>query len=416
MRWILILIFGLTAAPPLRAAESDPVSLESLVEEALGANPGLKSVRARWEAKRERPRQARALPDPKLTVAYMAENLETRAGPVDGKISVTQGVPFFGKRALRGKAAQEAAEVAHQAYRAQELKLRSQVVRAYYDLFFLRRAVEILGEQVDLFRHFARVAENKYAVGKGHQAMVFRAQAELSRMQNEVITAEQEVASTLARLNSLLDRKPWESLGPLEPPVFPSVFWKVEELRERSLKERPELRALKALESKSEAQRRLAFKRFFPDFMVGYENTRVKPGSTNMSFDGKDAHGVMLGLNIPLWGGSLRAGYREAKAQERAAGLSRRDLVNRTLYSVEDFHVRADAAMRLAQVDRDVILPQIRSALKATLSGYESDSASFLDLLDVERTLLRLELGHVRHQTMFHQLVAELERIVGGKI
>lgn len=392
------------------------VSLKSLLEEAARANPGLKAARERWNAAVERPVQARALPDPKVSASRMLENLETRAGPVEGKLSISQGIPFYGKRALRGKAAAEAAEIANQAYRAHELKLRSQMVRAYYDLYFLRRTVEILEEQVDLFRHFARVTEKKYAVGKGHQAMVFRAQAELSRIQNEVVTAEQEVLSALARLNSLLDRKPWKSLGALEPPAFPAVFWEIAELRARALKERPELRALKALESKSEAERRLALKRFFPDFMVGYENTWVKPGATSMPFDGKDAHGVMLGLNIPLWGRSLRAGYREAKAKERAAGLNRRDLENRTLYQVEDLHVRADTAMRLAKVDQNTILPQIRSALKATLSGYESDTADFLDLLDVERTLLRLELGHVRHQVMFHQLVAELERIVGGKL
>ena len=173
-------------------AKHETLSVDALIGVALNANPGLKAARQRWSAESERPVQAKALPDPQLAVSQMAENLETRAGPIKGKIGISQAVPFYKKRALRGEAAIKRAEAAHQAYRAEDLKLRARVVRSYYELYYLRRAVDILGEQVDLLRHFARVAEKKYAVGKAPQAMVFRAQAELSRMQNNVVTAEQK--------------------------------------------------------------------------------------------------------------------------------------------------------------------------------------------------------------------------------
>ncbi len=414
----ILLCFGpiRAGAAPADAAEAETVSLKSLLEEAARANPGLQAARERMRAAAERPVQARALPDPKLSVSQMAENLETRAGPVKGKIGISQTVPFYRKRALRGEAAAKRAEAALQAHRAEDLKLRARVVRSYYELYYLRRAVDILGEQVELLRHFSRVAEKKYAVGRTPQAMVFRAQAELSRMQNDVVTAEQEVVSALARLNSLLDRKPWRKLGKLEPPPFPAAAWNLKDLRARALNGRPEIMGFKALEGKTEAERKLAFKRFFPDFTLGYELTRIGAGTTMNSFDGKDAHGLMLGLRLPIWGRSNKAGYREARAKEKAAVLDTRNLVNRTLYELEDLSVRAETAARLAQVDRDTILPQIRSALKATLSGYEADAVGFLDLLDVERTLLNLELGHIRHQVLFHQLVAQMERVVGGKI
>ncbi len=412
----LMPVLGAGPAVAEYPAGEETVTLESLLDEAVRLNPGIQATRERMLAAAERPAQARVLPDPKIAFSLMPESLETRAGPLKGKTSIKQGIPFYGKRALRGEAALKQYEVAKESYRAAELKVRAQVVGAYYELHYLRRAVEILGEQVELFRHFARVAEKKYAVGKQPQAMVFRAQAELSRIQNDVVTAKAEVVSTLARLNSLLDRKPWRKIGRLKPPAFPSVTWRIEDLRKKALNGRPEIRGFKALEGKTEARRKLAFKRFFPDFVIGYEHTRIGGGETKMSFDGKDAHGVMLGLNLPIWGRSNKARYKEAEAKERAATLSRRDLVNRTLFEIEDLHVRADTAMRLAQVDENTILPQIRAALKATLSGYEADAVGFLDLLDVERTLLKLELGHVRHKVMFRQIVAQLERVVGEKL
>ncbi|MFH1723256.1 MAG: TolC family protein [Elusimicrobiota bacterium] len=414
----LLAVLSAACVGQLSAADAnpEPVSVDALIEEALQANPGLKAARQRWSAAQERPVQAKALPDPKLTVSQMARNLETRAGPLRGKVGVSQSFPSYDKRALRGKAAARGAEVAKEAYRAEELDVRARVIGAYYDLYYLRRAVEILGEQVQFLRHFSRVAEKKYAVGKGPQAVVFRAQAELFRLQNDVTTVEQEAKSVRARLNALLDRKPWEEIGEPQAPAFPKVRWEVERLRERALKERPELLALEALEGRTEAERKLAFKRFFPDLLVGYEWTRIGAGTTLSSFDGKDAHGLTLGLNLPIWGRSLRANYKEAQARERAATLSKKDLVNRTLAELEDLAVRADTSVRLANVDEESILPQIRAALKSTLSGYESDAVGFLDLLDAERALLTLELGHEKHKVMFHQVVAEMERVVGGKI
>ena len=104
--------------------------------------------------------------------------------------------------------------------------------------------------------------------------------------------------------------------------------------------------------------------------MIGYELTLIGNGTTASSFDGKDAHGITIGFNLPIWGRSNRAAYREAQAGERAAALSSREIENRTLFEIEDLSVRAETSVRLAKLDENTILPQIRSALKATQSGF----------------------------------------------
>lgn len=414
--YLRIAVALLFLAPGLIRSETGPVRLEALIKEALEANPGLRAARERLKAAEEGPAQAKALPDPVVEAEVMTRHVETRAGPMEERLSVSQEVPFFGKRGLRARAAEAEAETARQALRAEELKVRAELSEAYYELFALRRAGEILREQVELLRHSARVAEKKYAVGRGPQAMAFRAQAELSRMQNEVLTADQEAKSAETRMNALLGRPAWETVGKLAAPEHPHADLEREPLRERALRERPELRALKALEGKTEAARRLAARRFFPDLMAGYEYTRIGNGTTATPFDGRDAQSVMAGLRLPLWLGANRAGLREARARETAASLDREDLENRTLSELEDLLARAETAARLHAVDEATILPQFRAAVKATLSGYEADAVGFLELLDAERALLEAELGHVRHLAMFWTLKARLERVVGGPL
>lgn len=412
-RMFMLVVFSLCAIPRVSA---ETVSLASVMQEALDKNPGLKAARLTWSAADAIIRKKGALPDPRMSVSHMSKSVQTRGGPIKGKVLVSQDVPFFQKRGLRREAAQRQAEVAQEGYRAKTLSLKMHVVRAYYDLFFVRKAKGILEEQVDLLRHFARVAEKKYSVRKGPQATVFRAQAELSRMKNEVITMDQRQASALAHLNTLLDREPLMEIADLEAPPFPVIAWDKKELRRRALSERPEIKAAQALMGRSRAEKRQALRDFFPDFRIGYEYTRIGGGTTQAAFDGRDAHGLSLGLNLPLWGRAKRSGYLEASAIEAGAAMALREIKNRTQFEVEDLSVRAETAMRVAQVDEDTILPQIRAALKATSSGYESDSVGFLDVLDAERALLKMEIEHLGHIVRFHNLVAELERVVGGQI
>ena len=411
--WMLLVILTIVSAAPLRA---EKMHLDVLLKEAEANNPAVLARRARWQAALGAATEAGGLPDPKLSVSVMPAALETRAGPVKGKASISQALPFWGKRGLREEAAQGRAGAAEAAYRAKILEVRSQLASTYYDLAFLFEARRIYAEQVELLRHFSRVAEKKYSVGRGAQAIVFRSQAELSRMKNEVFKAEQGAKSARARLAALLGREPAGLFGEPAGLPMPAIAWDKAALGARALLQRPELLALRALENSSEAERRLTLRRWFPDFTVGYERTAIGAGTTNAMFDGKVAQGVTVGLSLPLWFGRNRAGVARGKDARRAAAFDAAGLEYDTRADLETLITDAETFLELAQVDENTVLPQVRSAVQATLSGYEADTASFVDLLDAERAQLVTELGHAMHKSMFWKTSARLERVVGGPL
>src|SRR3974377_518879 len=90
-------------------------SLDSLVEEALRNNREILAAQKKYEAARQRPSQAAALPDPTVSLGYTSNG---GAGAVAGigsaatsnaGLMVSQEMPFPGKRQLRGEiAAREA--------------------------------------------------------------------------------------------------------------------------------------------------------------------------------------------------------------------------------------------------------------------------------------------------------------------
>ena len=415
--WVLALASSLAsltafAAPANTASSGEAMTLNEALEIAREANPEILAARKRWEAAKEKIPQARSLPDPMAMFVAMKEHLQTRAGPMEEKYAISQKFPFFGKRGLMGEMASGEAVMAHENYRAKALEVFSHVTRAYYELFYVDRSIGVSEELADQLRHFARVAERKFAVGGQSQTSVFRAQVELAKVLNDLISLQQERRSALARVNALLNRTPKTPVRPDGPTDFAFPF-DSEELAKKAFEHRPEIRAARAMVEKSEAATALAQRQFFPDLTVGYELSKIGAGTTATPFDGEDAEAYTFQFNVPLWFNRTVPGVREAKANLAAGEALLTNWMNRTAYDVEDWAVKADTASRLVKLYRDTVLPQAGQALKSAQNGYEADRVMFLDLLDSVRMLLRFELEHVRHQANFAQAKAELERVLG---
>ena len=90
-------------------------------------NPGLEAAFYDWKAALERVPQAESLPDPRFTYRYFIREVETRVGAQRQGFSLSQTFPWFGKLALRGGAAAEAARAEQQRFQAAKLKLFQQV-------------------------------------------------------------------------------------------------------------------------------------------------------------------------------------------------------------------------------------------------------------------------------------------------
>lgn len=113
-------------------------------------NPGLEAAFNPGKAALEMVLPARTLPDPHFTFGYFIEQVETRVGPEDYTIGISQTFPWFGKLKLRGEAALEGANAAQQQYENAKLKVFDEVKQAYFELYYLGRAIGITDENMHL--------------------------------------------------------------------------------------------------------------------------------------------------------------------------------------------------------------------------------------------------------------------------
>ena len=193
--FVIVLVLGGYSSVWSQESRPAPLQLKQLIEDALSKNPEVLAAKSKWEVLRERPPQAEALDDPMVgfgilnlptdTFSFRQEDMTMK------EISVTQRVPYPGKRPLRSEIARKEAEAAFNDYEEAQNKISRDMKAAYYDLFYVDRAIQVTEKNREVLKLLNQIAETKYSVGEGIHTDVFKAQVELSKMIDELIMLAQ---------------------------------------------------------------------------------------------------------------------------------------------------------------------------------------------------------------------------------
>lgn len=397
------------AAPATEPQVGDS-RLEELIEQALANNPEIKSMQRRFDMMRARIPQAKALDEPVLSIGYMgniAPFYVQRDDPSSGRtISITQDLPFPGKRALKGKVAGSDAEAEWWAFEQTRRNVVAEVKDAYFDLYYLNKALGVVTKTKTLLEQFTKIAEARYAVGKGIQQDVLKAQVEFSKLLEQETLLEQRKHIAEARLNSLLYR---ESDSPLAAPaeLKPREFsYTLAGLNETAIANYPQLKAQRKKVEGAQYGIQLAKKDFYPDFSVGFTYVN-RPAMPEM-------YGVTVGVKLPIYKSQKQQpALTEATASFEAEKRTLENMVTVLMFKVRDKYLAQNTAARLMKLYSTTIVPQSSASMESAIAGYQVGKVDFLTLLDNLVTLLNYELSYYEQLTNEEKAVAALEPLVG---
>jgi outer membrane protein TolC len=398
---------------------SDSSTLEDYLAYAAIHNAGLKAAWYRWRAALERAPQVRSLPDPMISYDHFIRSVETRVGAQRARIGVRQVVPWPGKLILAGQVADKAAAAAHKRYEHARLTLFYRVRHAYYDYWYLARAIEINKANVDLAKRFEQVARTKYKAAAAGHPDVIRAQVELAKLQDRLAALRDLRNPASARLSAILNRPassplPWPRKAPSRVRLRESDEQAIAKLREAN----PELAALALEVERAEKAVRLARQSWAPNFSLGFDHvfTDELDGPMPTEDRGKDPVMVGVGISIPLWFGKHRAAVRQARARLSGARLSRRERENMLSARLKKVLFEIRDAERKIELYAGTLIPKGQQALRAAETAFKGGKVDFLDLIDAQRILLEFGLSHERALSSHAQRLAELEMLIGREV
>jgi cobalt-zinc-cadmium efflux system outer membrane protein len=137
--------------------------------------------------------------------------------------------------------AEEETNVARAQLAVVELEVIEQVKRAYYELYFIQKAIRITEDDKKLLTDLSAIAESKYRTGTVSQQDVLRAQVEVSNLESELIRLRQELESAQARLARLLHVSPDTPVRAMEQLPPEQAPQDLDRLYQQAIAARPEL-------------------------------------------------------------------------------------------------------------------------------------------------------------------------------
>jgi outer membrane protein TolC len=412
------ILFFLTFIPLSSQAQSEKkfLNVDQIVDEALQNNPEILAAKKRWEVFKEKVPQASALEDPMFGfgIINLPTNFSFRDEDMTMKeFSISQKVPFPGKRPLMKEMAEKEAESVFAEIQGKGQQIIRDVKAAYFDLSHTYRATEVTQRNKEILENFAKIAETRYAVGEGIQQDVLKAHVEVSKMVDELIMLGQKKRALEAKLNALLNRSPESPMGEPEEVILRKFPFTIEDLQKMALQISPTLKGMKKMIEAKEKAYELAKREYYPDF-----NFKFAYGQRDNSPEMKrrDMLTGMMEVNIPIFYKSKQ----DRKVAETIADIQTAEAQYQAMKN-DIFFMIADTGSMIQRIERQLelyqsgIIPQANLEISSALSAYRVNKADFMTLLDSQMTLYKYELEYHQALTEYEKSVANLEATVGKR-
>jgi outer membrane protein, heavy metal efflux system len=389
--------------------EEPVLRLEPLVQEAIARNPKIIAARERHSALKEKIPQAGAFEDPMLGlgVVNLPNNFDFNQEDMTMKeISVSQKLPFPGKRGLSEEAAAKEADAGAAEIDDIANQVAKEIKTAFYDLSHAYRALEVTQRNKSLLEELAKITQTRYALGQVIQEDIIRSQVEISKMLDDLIMLEQKKRALAARLNYLLNRPSNSPLGRPAEVDFRPVPLSIEDLQEQAMANNPMLKALKQDIAARGKSVDLAKRDYLPDFSLKF--------AYGQRDDRLDMYTGMVEMNLPIFYKSKQERkVAEAYADVRSAQAKYDGAQNEIFYMIADMGSMAQRLERKIELYRTGIIPQSQLQIDTALSAYMVNKADFMTLLDSRMRLYRYELDYHEALTEYEKSLTALEAAVG---
>ncbi|RJR53117.1 MAG: TolC family protein [Desulfobacteraceae bacterium] len=396
----------------------ETASIPTIVTVAYRRNPEIQSARDGWRAVIERYRVATGYPDPQLLSTYSPEPIETRLGPQDWSVNLTQAVPFPGRLSKAGEVVEAETQVARLELDKTVRDIIVQVRESYYELLYIEEAKWVVAQNQELVDHLRKVGETAYAQDRAALADILKAQSQVAQLEYDRLLLEDLERVEKARLNSLLNRPPEAPIGPLakEPPH--PLLYSLEETYDLASRYQEEIRIAETRIERARRRVELAGYENLPEFRFGLFYTEIgRPDVPVQPIDaGRDAVGLQAGLSIPLWFEKNRGRVGEARAELARAQSAKTARVNETFAQIRNLYFRVQNSERLVRLYRDELLPQAARAIEIAETWYREKQGSFSDFIETEAVYYNFQLSMARAVADYKKFLARLERLVGRSL
>jgi outer membrane protein TolC len=404
------------AGPTEIKGAAAPATLKGLIQYAVENNPRLKAARFKWKSVIEKYPQAVSYDDPMLTYTYTVEEIETRLGPVNSMLMLSQKIPFPGKLGLKGRIVEKEIDIAKTEYDLVLRNLSTVVKKAFYELYYIDKATVLAKENDAVLEYFAEVSRVNYGLDTSGLDELVRSRKMSAKASLDLIMLDDMREGALARINTLLNLDPESPIGPLEEPRLRSFEYSLDELYRWAVTNYEALKIAGLKVEKSELQTRLSKYKYLPDFRIGLNYSEIGDPPMAVTDAGRDAVAVTFGINIPIWFSKNRAAVNQSNINRERSLMEKGAVLSELENEVKRVYFNLTSAERIVKLYGESLIPEARESLGFAEARYKTGKEMLGRILETQSLWINFRLVYYRAFANYLKSVAELERLTAREL
>jgi outer membrane protein TolC len=373
-------------------------TLQSYQQEAAQNNPELKVAFNRYLSELESRPQVGALPDPEVAFAYFISPIETRLGPQNARISVSQMFPWFGTLSEKRSVSESNAKAQFEQFQEQRNRMFYQMEMTWSDLYEVDKNIGIAEENLTIINTLLEVSLNRYENGLTSQVDVLRAQIEQEDLKTQIELLKDNHELLVQRFNEYRNVESSSKVSIPKSISTSEVSVEKDELKNIIKRQNPNLNKLRYREEASQEMVSLASRDGKPSFGIGFDYiaTGERTDVANLQDNGKDAFIARASFRIPLFRNKYSAKVQQAELNLQSVQQEITTMENQLetdLYTaIRDLN---DGQRRFQLYDQKQI-QRVEQAISILMEAYSSEASDFEEILRLQRKLLDYQLKRIQ--------------------
>ncbi len=409
MKKIVIVILTLIAFNSF--CQTNTLSVEKAIEEALKNNISIKASKYEVEARRQLQKTSFDLPKTDVTLLYGQYNSYAKN---DNNFTVSQSIPFS---ALKSQGALNRALTASSELQGSviENEIVYKVKQVFYQLAFAKARHVLLQRQDSIYEGFVKSAALRYSTGETNLLEQTTAETQRSEAKNQLRQNEIEVLKFQSQLKTLINAETLPEISDTElaPMAFDTTLDTID------YKANPSFSYERQQVEVAQRQKKLQSAKFAPDLLVGFFSQTligVENDEIGVIATASDRFtGFQLGLSIPLW-------YAPHQARVRAAEFNRRAAESNLAYHQQALQDQLQQAIRQIAAQRDNLdyylntgLANADLMLKHSQIAFREGEIGFAEYLLGIRNAMNIKENYLKALSDYNQSIIHIEYLIGKK-
>ncbi len=395
-----------TDAAPAPFDLSDGLSESELVAIALTLNPELRAKRLEVGEAQALQIAAGLWPNPQVGIGARPGIGGTAGYNLDADLLLELLRP--GDRAARKDIAEARMAEAEAGILAEEWKLVAETRLQGMQVLAAEQTVALLKEETALRERALELVRRRKELGEGIELDVSAAELEVAEVRRDLRHADTELGTAYRELNRLLGLPPAYALRLTDSgrPLTITVFDELsdEDVDQRLLAGRFDLRALERAYERAEHELRLAVYRQYSRFLLG--------PSFGHESDGGKFFGLGLGLELPIFDRNQAELAEKLNQRERA----RADYVAR-LHALRADAYEARGRLRGARLEVEAqeaeVLPLVQRNQELFEGAFRARELNVLDWVTAQQRALRARRAYIESLVRYRNTVIQFEAATG---